>query len=68
MSIKLRCIEGKHGQCVDLGLPRLEEGISCTCGHVIYCIGAVLTQVDEEELDHPIPFASWNLSKADKNY
>eukprot|EP00253_Pinus_taeda_P025990 PITA_25990 len=28
MSAQPRCIERKYGQCVDLGIPRLEEGIS----------------------------------------
>lgn len=31
-------------------------------------LGVVLTHVDEEELDHPIPFVSRKLSKAKKNY
>lgn len=31
-------------------------------------LGAVLTQVDEGEMDHPIAFASRKLSKAKKNY
>ena len=31
-------------------------------------LGAVLTQADEGELDHPIAFASRKLSKAEKNY
>eukprot|EP00253_Pinus_taeda_P021031 PITA_21031 len=31
-------------------------------------LGAVLTQADEGELDHPIAFTSRRLSKAEKNY
>ena len=31
-------------------------------------LGAVLTQVGEGEMDHPIAFASRKLSKAKKNY
>ena len=31
-------------------------------------LGAVLTQVGEGELDHPIEFTSRKLSKAEKNY
>jgi len=31
-------------------------------------LGAVLTQEGAEGIDHPIVFASWQLSKAEKNY
>ena len=31
-------------------------------------LGAVLTQVGEGDLDHPIAFTSRKLSKAEKNY
>ena len=33
-----------------------------------FAFGAVLTQVGEGEMDHPIAFASRKLSKAKKNY
>ena len=31
-------------------------------------LGVVLTQASEGEMDHPIAFASWKLSKAEINY
>lgn len=31
-------------------------------------LGAVLSQPEEGDIDHPIAFASWKLSTAEKNY
>jgi hypothetical protein len=40
MSEELGCIEGKNGHRADPSLPGLEEGISCACGCLMYCVGS----------------------------
>jgi len=34
------CVKGENGHRVDPSLLGLEEGISCACGSVIYCVGS----------------------------
>jgi len=40
LSGKLGYVKGKNGHRTDFSLPRLEEGVSCTCRHVMYNIGS----------------------------
>ena len=68
MSAESGCIEGENGHRANPCLPGLEEEISCNVDASCIELGAVLTQASEGELDHPIAFASRNLSKAEKNY
>jgi len=39
MSLDPRCLKGEDGHRTDPSLLGLEEGISCSCGCVMHCIG-----------------------------
>jgi len=39
MPKELGCAKRENGHRSDPSLPRLEEGISCACGRVMYCTG-----------------------------
>ena len=68
MSTQFGCLEREYGHRVNLCLPYLEEGISCTCQCFLHYFGCSAYTGREGELDHPIAFASRKLSKVEKNY
>ena len=65
---ELGCAKRENGHCTDPSLPRLEEGISCGCGCIMYYVGSSIDTTGGGELDHPRELSSRRLSKAEKNY
>ncbi len=68
MLVNLGCVKRKYGHHPILVFPDWKEEFHVHVDASCNVVGVVLTQVDEGELDHPIVFASKNLSKAKKNY
>lgn len=63
-----RHFEGENGHFACFGVPRLEKGVSCSCGCLLYCARCDASQLGEGSIDHPIAFTSRKLSKVEKNY
>jgi hypothetical protein len=68
MSAELRHTETENGYCAHYGFPRLEQGISRACRCIFHCMGDVLAQPGEGDIDHLLYFSSRKLSTAEINY
>jgi hypothetical protein len=68
MPTELRHTETKNGYCAYSGFPRLEQGVSCACQCIFYCLRSSVSTTREGDIDHPLAFASRKLSTTEINY